>query len=29
MAFLGLKMIQKYIFKKMHNQPVFKTICLH
>jgi len=27
-AFLGLKVNQKYIFEKIHNQPVFKTICL-
>jgi len=27
-AFLGVKNDPKYIFDKIYNQPVFKTICL-
>jgi len=27
-AFLGVKNDPKHIFENIHNQPVFKTICL-
>jgi len=27
-SFFGVKNDPKYIFEKMHNQPVFKAICL-